>query len=143
MEELKNIDPKSLKSDIFQDLTINCLCYSVYDGDTISVIFKFGELYCRKNIRLLGIDSCEIKSKIKSEKDLAIRARDYLREKILGKLIQINMLKLDKYGRQLGIIYCDNININEDLIKGGFVRPYDGKKKEIWNLDNDLNILDN
>ncbi len=142
LEELKNINPKSIKSDFFEKLTIDAYVFSVYDADTISVIFKFNNQYCKKNIRLLGIDSVEMKSKVKLEKELAVKARDYLREKILGKLIQIDMLKLDKYGRQLGIVYFNNININEDLIKGGFVRSYDGKKKEVWNIDSELKIIE-
>ncbi len=142
LEELKNIDPKSIKSDIFEDLRIDAYVYKVYDADTISVTFKFNNQYCRKNIRLLGIDSAEMKSKVKLEKELATKARDYLREQILGKLIQIDMLKLDKYGRQLGIVFFDNKNMNEELITAGFVRSYDGGKKEKWNLSDELKILE-
>jgi len=143
LDELRRVDPKSIKSDIFQDLLISAYVYNVHDADTISILFKFNDSYCKKNIRLLGIDAPEIKSKIKEEKNLAIKGRDFLKEQILNKLVQISMLKLDKYGRQLGIVYYQSKNINEDLIKGGFCRSYDGKRKEKWDINEELKILDN
>ncbi len=111
-------------------------CVHVYDGDTIHVVFKLhntGE--CHKwIIRLIGIDTPEIKSKNPSEKQKAIQTRDYLRSKILDKIIILDCLDFDKYGRLLGYIFLEGYekSINQELIDNGFAKAYDGGTKEGW-----------
>lgn len=150
MDKFKNVNHKLVKGNILQDTSIECYCYKVYDADTISILYDIKDiipstesLFLKTNLRLIGIDSVEIKSKVKNEKSLAVKARDYLSDKILNKLITVKTYKIDKYGRMLAEVFINNINMNEDLIKGGFVRTYDGKKKDTWNIDNELQIINN
>ena len=50
----------------------------VYDGDTITLVIPFKNDFYKFQCRMRGIDTCEIKSKVKENKDRAIRARNRL-----------------------------------------------------------------
>jgi micrococcal nuclease len=112
---------------------------SVYDGDTIRVDLDMG-VYVHKtpiSCRLAGIDTPEVRTKIAAEKEAGYRARDWLREMILGKTILLHsMAKPDKYGRLLCRIWCEETAgekcINDMLIELGHALPYDGGTKPDW-----------
>jgi len=119
-------------------------CVHVYDGDTIHVVFKMpnGNDCYKWVIRIMGIDTPEMKSKNASEKKKAIEARDFLRGKILEKIIIIDCLEFDKYGRLLGNVFLENdnndektieISLSQLMIDNGFAKVYDGGHKEGWN----------
>jgi endonuclease YncB( thermonuclease family) len=108
----------------------------VYDGDTITIASKLknstdDKIY-RFSVRLLGIDSAEIKAKTVFEKNLAITARDALREKIMDRIVELRNITIEKYGRLLADVYCDGVHINEWLLQNGFAVPYDGGKKSVF-----------
>ena len=111
-------------------------CVHAYDGDTIHVVFKMPNSNdCYKwVIRMMGIDTPEIKTKNKSEKQLAIKARDFLRELILDKIIIIECLDFDKYGRLLGNIFIEGNekSLSNMMIEKGFAKAYDGGTKSKW-----------
>jgi micrococcal nuclease len=98
---------------------------SVYDGDTITcdIDCGFGVILKKQKIRLYGINTPEIRGE---SKELGIISRDKLREQILDKYIILKTIKdkKGKYGRYLGIIYINNININEWLIENGYAIKY-------------------
>lgn len=98
---------------------------SVYDGDTItcSIDCGFNFLMKKQKIRLLGIDTPEIRGE---ERERAIYVRDKLREKILNKniIIKTEKDKKGKYGRYLATIYYNNENINDWLIENGYAKKY-------------------
>ena len=60
---------------------------SVYDGDTFRVDIDSLPPIVGKNIpiRLNGVDTPEIRGKCEHEKDLAIKARDFVRNKLARK----------------------------------------------------------
>lgn len=130
-----------------------CYVYSVYDGDSCSILFNpikgdKGDLEDKKNLnklklRLTGIDTPEIKTKNEIEKKCAIEVRDWLRNEILYKKIKVEMFKFDKYGRTLCNIYNldKSICYNEEMIKKGFAIKYDGGKKLEFNVNNFLYTL--
>ena len=70
---------------------------------------------------MYGINTPEIRG---TEKKEGIKVRDILKQKILGKQIILKTIKdkKGKYGRYLGIIFLDNVNINEWLIDNHFAR---------------------
>jgi hypothetical protein len=72
-------------------------------------------------IRMMGIDTPEMKTKNTYEKQLAIKARDFLRELILDKFIIIECLDFDKYGRLLANIYIEGnaMSISNMMIEKG------------------------
>ena len=73
---------------------------NVYDGDTFRVDIDELSDIVGKNIaiRVLGIDTPEIKGKCKKEIKLAIRARDFTRTFLKkDSKIKLSNLKRDKY----------------------------------------------
>jgi micrococcal nuclease len=121
-----------------------CKCVSVYDGDTITVVFNpftsTNNIYKFK-IRLAGIDTPELRTKDPNEKKRGIMIRDFLREMILDKLIHIDCEGFDKYGRILAYIHILNNtpndnkysvenSINQLLITKKYAYAYDGGTKQ-------------
>ena len=96
----------------------------VYDGDTVLAqiddnIFK---------IRLIGIDCFEGTTsdrakwqarKFKKSIDEIVAggnfAREILEEKLKNKETYFSFQGIDKYGRALGFLYSDKININDEM----------------------------
>ena len=111
-------------------------CVHAYDGDTIHVVFKMphSNEYNKWIIRMMGIDTPEIKAKNTNEKQLAVKARDFLRELILDKIIIIECLDFDKYGRLLGNLFIEGneTSISNMMIEKGFAKASDGGTKCSW-----------
>ncbi len=97
----------------------------VYDGDTITVDLDlgFGIVLKKQKIRLLGINTPEVRGK---SKFYGIISRDALRERILGKevVIKTSKDKKGKYGRWLGEVFVGEENINQWLITEGYAKKY-------------------
>ena len=97
----------------------------VYDGDTITVDFDlgFGILIRKQKIRLLGINTPEVRG---PEKPQGIISRNALRQRILGKevIIKTSKDKKGKYGRWLGEVFMEEENINQWLITEGYAKAY-------------------
>lgn len=104
----------------------------VYDGDTITVASKIlkGKDVYRFSVRLNGIDSPEIKGKSEGEKMSAIVSRDKLSNLILNKVVRLEDVKTEKYGRILAEVYLDNLHINQWMLENKLAEPYDGGKKK-------------
>lgn len=77
----------------------------------------------KQKVRLLGINTPEVRGK---ERELGLISRDRLRELIDGKdvIIVTHKDKGGKYGRLLATIYLDGVNINQQLVDGGFAKAY-------------------
>lgn len=79
---------------------------SAYDGDTIraDIDLGFGIVMQNQSIRLLGIDTPEVRGEERPE---GLIARDYVREQILGKEVMLKTYKdtKGKYGRWLADVY--------------------------------------
>ena len=103
---------------------------SVYDGDTIKVVFLLADKLYKWNCRLDGVDTPELRTRNDLEKELGYRVRDKLREKILNKIVKIKCGEFDKYGRILVKVYKKNIDINQWMIDQGHGYPYYGGKKK-------------
>lgn len=89
----------------------------IYDADTIRVDIDLGfnQKIQAEPIRLFGIDAPEMRG---IERPEGIEARDALRELILGKQIILQTLKdtRGKYGRLLGLIWLDDLLVNQWLV---------------------------
>lgn len=102
----------------------------VYDGDTITVVAKLkldGSPYYKFSVRLNGIDTPEMRG---PDRDKAVLARDALSSLVLHKIVRLENVKTEKYGRLLADIYVDEIHVNSWLIQEGYAKPYFGGKKE-------------
>ena len=104
----------------------------VYDGDTITIAAKlpFAEspMY-RWSVRLLGIDTPEMKSKDERLKQIAIKARDTLSEKIMGKMIHLENVGTEKFGRVLANVIFEGKNLNNWLLEEKLAYEYKGATK--------------
>ena len=110
---------------------------SIYDGDTLMVnIDSFPDIVGKNiRIRIKGIDAPEIKGKCQKEIDLAIMARDYLRNAInQSSQIELRNIERGKYFRIVGELYIDGENISKGLIKEKLAYIYHGGKKRSWCL---------
>lgn len=99
------------------------LIESCYDGDTCHARHADGFLL---KLRLFGIDTPEMDSA--SDEKLAIAARDYLRKKIVGHWIEVQILGMGYYNRHLSWLVDNKEEINIDLVKKGFARRRGGGK---------------
>lgn len=108
----------------------------VYDGDTITIATQLynGDVspkqeLCKFNVRILGIDTPELKTKNVGEKELGIIARNALSELLLNKVVKLENVKYDKYGRILCNVFLDNVNISEWLVSNKLAVVYNGGTK--------------
>lgn len=142
-EKLLNIkDAKDVPYFSFSGKTFIAKHCNIYDGDTFSVIFEHNGELIKYKCRCMGYDCAEMKpNKDKpnrdEEKELAIKAKNRLEEllnKHSTKLIKIECLQFDKYGRLLINVYnmVDEKSINQIMIDEGHGKPYIGGTKEEW-----------
>ncbi len=76
---------------------INARVVSVYDGDTLTVdAAPWPDVTIRTKVRVAGVDTPEIRGKCQAEKDLAIRARDFVRATV-GAEVQLTNVRHGKY----------------------------------------------
>lgn len=103
--------------------------FSVYDGDTISVLCIHKGKIVRWRCRLIGYDSPELKTKDEDEKKRAIAARDFLKTILPKNAFRGKCKGLDKYGRILLDLKFKRKSISEIMIDSGHGLYYDGKTK--------------
>ena len=105
----------------------------VYDGDTITIVSKLpysnSPLY-RFSVRLNGLDCPEIKGETADEKKCAEIARTEVSNLVLNKIVTLDNLKNEKYGRILADVYVDNLQINNHMLEKRLAVAYDGKAKK-------------
>ncbi len=104
----------------------------VYDGDTITIATKINKIKYKFSVRLAGIDSPEIKGKSKHEKECAIISRDELSKLIMNKMVRLENLSTEKYGRVLADVYIGSIHVNKFMLDNNYAIPYDGKTKKLF-----------
>jgi endonuclease YncB( thermonuclease family) len=82
---------------------------AVHDGDTITMTGE--KEYIR--VRLYGIDAPEL------SQEYGETSKDYLISLIGDKQVTLEIMDTDRYGRTVGIITSDGININEAMLNTG------------------------
>lgn len=110
----------------------------VYDGDTVTVDISLGFNVTMTDIkvRLIGIDTPEIRTKDLDEKSRGLATRDWLRERILNKKVLLHTSEKGKFGRWLGTIWdlendtqdFEN-SYNKQMINEGMAKEYWGGKR--------------
>ena len=115
----------------------------VVDGDTVDALIDVGfDIWFKKRIRFMGLDTWESRTRDLEEKKkgLAAKARTKeLLEKVSSKsgYFRLKSLGLGKYGRVLGELFImdgagKQICINETLIAEGHAYVYDGGTKKVF-----------
>ncbi|STA73868.1 thermonuclease (Snase-like) [Campylobacter lari] len=94
---------------------INAKVSHVIDGDTIEAKFEDKKL----KIRLFGIDAPE------SDQAYGKMAMQFLSAIVLNKEVVLSVKDEDKYGRILAIVYLNDKDINQVMVKNGFAWAYE------------------
>ncbi|MBF0233337.1 MAG: thermonuclease family protein [Desulfamplus sp.] len=89
-------------------------CVSIKDGDTIAVRFREKII----NIRLYGIDTPEI------EQEHGSTAKVFLSNFVYNKKIEVIPKTVDKYGRTVGLIFSEGMNICQKMVEAGHAWVY-------------------
>ena len=94
-------------------------------------VSRYGRDYSSKNqsVRIIGIDTPELRGSAECEKVLARAARDRVVEFVSGD-VKIEIKGLDKYGRALGDVFNNGESLSETLIAEGHGRAYDGGTRD-------------
>ena len=112
-----------------------CTVERVVDGDTIDVILDLGfDIRFKSRVRLYGIDTPESRTRNKDEKVRGKMAGAFLKDAVdNGTKVVIETKLKDsrgKYGRVLGNVVVDGVNINEEMIKNFLAVAYFGQSKD-------------
>ena len=137
-----------IKIDKYQDFTLKgtntyCKVISIYDGDTLTLGYRYLGKNFKSKVRMLGYDSPEMKPPKNSptrdeEKRKALLAKEYIDNLTKDKILWVEFKDFDKYGRPLANLfiidnsYCtsNKRSINELMISNGHGYRYEGGTKK-------------
>jgi len=105
---------------------------SIYDGDTFRGNINSYPSIIGQNmsIRINGIDTPEIRTKCKKEKQLARKAKKLTVSILRGaKVIELRNLQRGKYFRIVADVYVDDKSLGSILIANNLAVKYDGGTK--------------
>lgn len=107
----------------------------VVDGDTFDCILDLGfNVLLEARVRMAGIDTPESRTTDKTEKVFGLASKEYLKERITkAKTIVIKTeiaQELEKFGRVLGHVFADGVNINQLMCQDGYAVAYWGQNKD-------------
>ena len=113
----------------------SCEVTRVVDGDTCDCIIDCGFNFLHKcRVRLYGIDTPESRTRNKDEKVRGKMAASFLKDAIEnGEKVVIQTKLKDsrgKFGRVLGEIIVDGVNINQAMVENYHAAAYFGQSKE-------------
>jgi endonuclease YncB( thermonuclease family) len=100
--------------------TITAKVVSITDGDTLRILVGKEQV----KIRLAGIDAPE------KGQAFGTKAKEVLDNMVKGKTVNVETQGLDMYGRTIGTITIDGLNVNLELVKQGMAWRYTKYDKE-------------
>ena len=108
----------------------------IVDGDTIDVLLDMGfDIKYKSRVRLFGIDTPESRTRNKEEKVRGLLSKVYLKDAIKkAKKLTIKTHKgseTGKFGRILGEVFADGINLNLKMCTEGYAVQYYGQNKSL------------
>ncbi|MAR21604.1 MAG: hypothetical protein CMD25_06620 [Flavobacteriales bacterium] len=102
----------------------------VVDGDTVDALVDLGfDTWKKVRIRMQGMNAPESRTRDLEEKARGIAAKIRLEELLGSGKFVLQSMGVGKYGRCLGILYVDDVNINKTLITEGHATEYYGGKR--------------
>jgi len=105
----------------FADRTLLGKVVGVHDGDTATVLDANKQQW---KIRFNGIDAPELKM------DFGNKSKQNLSDMIFGKEVKVVYNKFDKYGRTVGTVFINGMDVNLEQIKAGFAWHYKKYEEE-------------
>lgn len=113
-----SVDPNSGKEQS------NGKVVAISDGDTFRLLTEEKQTV---RVRLHGIDAPE------KGQDFSTQSKQALSELIFGKEVRLEQKDKDRYGRVVAIVYCNGLNVNEEMLRRGLVWHYkEYDEKEAW-----------
>jgi endonuclease YncB( thermonuclease family) len=116
-------------------LVVPALVLGAYDADTITVeAHPWPQVSIDTKVRVLGVDTPEIRGACPAEKSLAEAARDYVRDLLIGKWVTLRLITLDKYGgRFVASVEVEGESLTRLLIEKDYgVAYWGGTKTKDW-----------
>ena len=109
----------------------NAKVVRVVDGDTVDTSIDLGfDIRIGQRVRLYGINTPECRTRDKDEKKagLAAKARlvEMLKENKNKCVIKTSLDKKGKYGRVLGVLYVNDVDLIEAVVNEGHAKQYYG-----------------
>ena len=112
-------------------LLLQCITGTVIkvaDGDTVTLLTADST---QVRVRLDGIDCPE------KAQDYGAKAKQFVSDLCFGREVVVDVKGTDRYQRTLGVVWAENININESLLRNGFAWHY-----KQFNSDTRLALLE-
>ena len=143
-KRLSKVDPKDIPDVPHKDQVIRVRVIDVHDGDTIKVLFEFGDEIMKTSLRILGIDTPEVTAgygRFPEEKTAGLKTREFVRETLHNAEqnggVHARIKDWDKFGGRClaEILLPGDTTLTDLLIKQGYARPYHGEKKRSWTLE--------
>ncbi len=102
----------------------------IFDGDTLEVrgaglTFK---------VRLVGIDSPETGRKGQKGQPYAEKAKQRLRDRVMGRQVRLRQYGTGGYNRILAEVFSEGQNINLHMVRTGMAEVYRGKPPSDLNI---------
>ncbi len=94
----------------------------VIDGDTFIVDridLGFNISLVNQKVRILGINTMELRDKDEANRALAFEARDFMKDTLEGKEIVIKSEGFDSFGRILAKVWLDDVDMGNELLGAG------------------------
>jgi micrococcal nuclease len=111
-----------------------CEIVKIIDGDTIDVDIDlgFGIWMRNERVRLYGIDTPESRTRDLEEKKYGLAAKEFLTKWLSAGNITLKTHKdaEGKFGRILGELWYNDVNINQKLIEEHHAVGYHGQSKD-------------
>ena len=103
----------------------------VVDGDTVDAFVDLGfDMHSKQRVRLFGINTPECRTRDKEEKKRGFAAKARLKEMLSEEknkcVIKTWLDKKGKFGRVLGVLYVNDKDLNNQLVKEGHAKKYYG-----------------
>lgn len=112
----------------------SCQIIACHDGDTCSMVCA-GE---KIKVRLHCIDAPEM-----SQADWGVQSRDVLRNRLpAGSTVEFQWRDDDQYGRQVGVLVQDQVNINLQMVYSGWAATYRAycQERDFYEAEQDAKI---
>lgn len=107
-------DSDRLAKNGFKPVQLVGECVYVYDGDTV-LVDAAGK---KTKIRLYGIDAPEL------SQEFGDKSRALLSRLIEKKKVTVSVTGEDKYGRLIGVVFVDGMDVNALMLKNGAAWHY-------------------
>ena len=111
----------------------SCEIDRVVDGDTVDVIIDLGfKIFHKARVRMYGIDTPESRTRDLDEKARGILSKSFLQDALVQSnkvIIKTQKDAKGKFGRVLGELYVNNININQLMVDKYLAVAYTGQSK--------------